>query len=180
MKPLLALLAAPLLAAPSASTTALPYSHDAEAIVRVDCSGGWGSAVKVGVSTYITAAHVIDAGGCTVGGVGITLTAVDRWNDYATFIGPSSNHVIEPSCDGFSSGKMYVARGYAAGFNENVLVPWLATEIVWRAQRLFLADAAIPGMSGGPVIDRKGRVVGIVTMRVASRSLPLDATGVCA
>ena len=173
-----AIVAAPLLAAPSASAQSAPYAHDEAAIVKVDCDGGWGTGVAVGGARYVTAAHVVDAGGCTVGGVGITITNVDRWNDYAVFIGPTTNHVIPVDCGGFDAGKIYIARGYAGGFNANVLVPWLATELTDQGQRLMIGDA-IPGMSGGPLIDRRGRVVGIVNKRVASRSLPHSRTVLC-
>lgn len=179
MKGLLALGCAFALAAPSPVPADEPYSHDPAAIVKVECDGGWGTAVKIGPSSYITAAHVIDAGGCKVGGAGITLTAVDPSLDFAAFIGPNSNHVIPLSCDGYRAGKIYVARGYAAGFGVNIRVPWLATELTDAGQALMIGDA-IPGMSGGPLIDRKGRVTGIVNQRAASRSLPLDRTSLCA
>jgi hypothetical protein len=177
MKCLFALASAAMLAAPSVPR-AQPYAHDPEAIVKVSCNGGWGTAVKVGPSSYITAAHVIDAGGCKVDGFPITVTAINAFRDYATFIGPTTNHVITPSCDGFRAGRIYVARGYAGGFEANVAVPWLATELTDGGQALFLGDA-IPGMSGGPLVDRKGRVVGIVNRRVASRSIPLELTPLC-
>lgn len=178
MKCFLALAGAAMLAAPSAPSSG-PYNHDHAAIVRVTCSGGWGTAVKIGPSSYITAAHVVDAGGCSVDGAPITLTSVDRGDDYATFIGPSSSHVIPLSCGGFKAGRIYLARGYAAGFNANVQVPWLATEISDGGQRLMIGDA-IPGMSGGPVLDRAGRLTGIVNQRVASRALSLTETPLCA
>ena len=177
MKALTTVAAAFLLAAPSAPS-AKPYAHDEAAIVKVECEGGWGSAVKIGPSEYITAAHVVNAGGCTVDGVGITVTRVNDLFDYATFTGPTNNHVIPVSCGGFDAGKIYVARGYPGGFPGLVRVPWLMTELTDQGQRLAIGDA-IPGMSGGALIDRRGRVTGIVNRRVASRSLPLSATSAC-
>jgi hypothetical protein len=178
MKCAFALASAVALAAPSLPG-GKPYAHDEAAIVQVMCTGGWGTATKIGPSEYVTAAHVIDAGGCMVGGVGITVNRVDRWNDYATFTGPTSNHVIPVSCGDFHAGTVYVGRGFAAGFNANVLVPWLATELTDRGFRIFVSDASIPGMSGGPILDRRGRVTGVISMRVASRALPMRITELC-
>jgi hypothetical protein len=182
VKALLALCAAAFLAAPSTPASA-PYDHDPAAIVRVQCitqlGTRTGSGVRIAPDTYITAAHVVvESGECSIAGVPITVTFSDEPSDFAMFSGGAAGPTMPVHCGGFKAERVYLARGFAFGGNANFGMPWQATEITDNSLRLFIGDA-IPGMSGGPVIDRKGRVAGIVNMRLASRGLPLSATKVC-
>jgi hypothetical protein len=176
-------LAALLCAAPTTSEAGPPpYSHDEAAIVRVFCTNplgtSVGTAVKVGPGEYITAAHVVDSGQCHIGIVPIVVTHLDKLRDFATFTGPVSAAVVRISCDGFKPGRVYEARGFAGGEFTNISFPWQATELASWPWTVFVGEA-IPGMSGGPLIDRKGRVTGVVNMRWPARSLPLSRTGLC-
>lgn len=191
MKPLLALPIALLLAAPTIvaiPTAADPgspseYPHDPAAIVRIEChsdtDSGIGTAVKVGRYTYITAAHVADGRICTIGGqpVAVTVSGGEH-RDFATLTGPASNVFLPISCKGFRFGRIYLARGYAGGGYALAAQPWLATSIPWGRRTILLGEA-YPGMSGGPLIDRKGRVRGVVNTRLPSMALPLSETSLC-
>lgn len=181
-----AFLALVMLAMPCQAKGPAPsYQHDPSAIVQVFCASeqgtALGTAIRVTHNGYITARHVVALGKCTIVGEAggpITVTYSDEKTDFATFIGPEGRGIIPISCDGFVAGRIYVARGYAGGNPYDVLVPWLATDLTDGPKTLFLGDA-IPGMSGGPLIDRAGRVVGIVNQHTASRSLPLSLSKVC-
>lgn len=172
---------AALLTAASVPTTGT-YEHDEAAIVLVRCEratgGVVGSAFKVGLNTYVTAAHVVRDGACTTGGVPIVVTSRDDKRDYATFLGPFSPVTIRTTCDGYRRGRYYVARGYPGGSSYNIYTPWLA--MGWQREGLdIFAGQAIPGMSGAPVIDDSGAAVGLVTHHSPARSMALRNTGFC-
>ena len=166
----------------SPAIPAQPYTHNWRAIVRVQCTvpDGWiiGTADKISANRYITANHVIAKGQCTVAGEPITITERDQDLDFAQFTGPSTPDFMPISCRGFKATKIYMARGYAGGGFALFELPWLASAVVQGSQQLFLGDA-IPGMSGGPVIDKGGQIVGIVNQQLAARSLPLNKTSLC-
>lgn len=178
MKCLLALAPAALfVSAPVSAPTTGPYAHDEALIVPVICTQAAGTAFKIGWNTYITAAHVSDNEGCTIGGQVVDVTRRDGKTDFAELRGPSSPHSLPLSCAGFKPGRIYLARGWVPGWGL-MRLPWLATELTDAGQRVFVGDA-IPGMSGGVVMDRRGRVVGIVSKRLATRATSLSDTSAC-
>lgn len=158
------------------------YSHDEAAIVMVKCQKARGmasgTAFKVGRDSYITAAHVVAGGTCSIEGVPVAVTSFDERRDYATFTGPASDVTIKARCDGFKSGRTYIARGFPGGQPFNMYTPWLATRSKLGGFNVFFGDG-LPGMSGGPVIDESGSVVGIVNMRWPTRSMALRYTSFC-
>lgn len=180
MKPIVAL-AALLTAAPAMPVGT--YEHDEKAIVLVQCQRALGrvsgSAFKVGPNTYVTADHVVREGRCYVAGVQIEITHRDEKRDYATFTGPVSVSTLRTSCAGFQTGRAYLARGYPGGGSFNISAPWQAIPLVMDHFRVFVAGDAIPGMSGGPVMDDSGRAIGIVSKRYPARSMALKYTGFC-
>lgn len=162
------------LAAPATSTP----RFDARAVVFVDCGIKSGSAVKVGKDKYITAAHVVASPlPCFVDGVRITEVKVGV-TDYATFTGPASDVKAKISCRDYVGGDEYLAIGYAFGDPFLNFEPWLASYFSVGDKQMFIGEA-IPGMSGGAVLDRNARVVGIVNQRYPARSITLKDTSVC-
>lgn len=162
----------------SGSTPVEPIDVNFGAIVRVDCGASTGTAWKVSEDKYVTAYHVIDSGVCRVDGVEISDMKPSSRLDFATFTGPKSPHKIKYSCRGFTSRFEYLAVGYAFGNYFQTYQPWIASTMKQYGFRMFLGES-IPGMSGGPVLDKSGRAYGIVNMRWPARSRELKDTPLC-
>lgn len=163
-----------------AAPAAAPYSFDHSAVVRVECNGGLsvGSAVKIGEQEYITAAHVVSSGACTIEGQPIKNVYLNIDQDFATFDGPKNNRRIKVSCRGYSRNDNYLSVGYAFGWERKTYEPLIYSGIDLDGFASFTGEI-IPGMSGGPVIDYSGRVVGINNMRWPARSMALRDTKIC-
>lgn len=153
---------------------------DTSPVVQLVCEDRSGTAVKIDDDTYITAAHVAVGENCKVGGTAIVLTEIDTTRDFAVFTGPASRISAKYTCRGFSSDEEYLAVGHAFGWKELTYQPVRASGFGVRGEptQMFTGEV-IPGMSGGPVYGKNGRVVGIVNMRWPARSLPLSETSVC-
>ena len=175
-------IAALLTAAPIIPQT-IGFQHNEAAIVRLYCQridgAAWGTAFKITATQYITAHHVVENGTCFVAGQQVLIHTLDKKHDYASFDGPRSDAVLAPSCDGFTTGNRYIARGYAGGRPYNVISPQTAFPMRIGGFQTFTGEEIQQGMSGGPVMDAKGRVAGIVNMRWPNRSMPLSSTGLC-
>jgi hypothetical protein len=153
-KPLLALLAAALVASP-------------------ECGTAMGTAFHLGEGRYFTALHVVYE--C------VPSASVVQYNsalDYAILVGPVIDKQLTVSCKPFIPGEFYLAVGYGYGYPEAMRQPWIASPFNSGPYHSFVGEA-IPGMSGGPVLDEEGRVHGVVNMRWPARSLPLKATPLC-
>ena len=170
-------LALVLLLGASAPVQSGSYAAPDAAIVRVECDDGIGTAVKISGDTYVTATHVVSSGVCRVGGVRIT-NIVSEENDFSSFTGPTSTVKAKVSCRGYRAGDFYLARGYAFGAADIHSIPWQATPFVIKGYQTFMGDG-IPGMSGGPVVDSRGRVVGVTNRRWPSQSIAFKNTSIC-
>lgn len=178
-KPVLAMMAAFLLGStPTAAKE--PFSAPSDAIVRIQCGPAVGTATHIGGGLYTSANHVTTYGECKVNGEVVADIRGNEKNDFSTFRGPVLPRHIKVSCKGFTDGETYKAVGYAFARTETMTFPWIATAVPDPAGifKTFVGEA-IPGMSGGPVIDRYGRITGTVNMRWPTRSLPLKETTVC-
>lgn len=149
------------------------------AIGRLECEGGWGTAFWIDDTTMITAAHVSSLGGCTIYGHPVTARS-DGAQDFAILTGPRNRNHIEVDCSGVREGRIYHATGFPG---PRVTSRLLATrESI--AGFVVLLGQVWGGMSGGPVIGRRGRVAAIVNLRSTEGVhrafvLPLADTPVC-
>lgn len=150
---------------------------------------GSGTGFLINNRTVVTAQHVVeDMYSCTIDGVALKMDQENKTLDYATLsIGTRGLESLPIRCEGFKRGENYYAIGYARGsrFTMNRLIASSRFENATdeNGQRIGthlreLRGTAIPGMSGGPILDKDGYVVGITVAistsgvdRVFSREL---------
>lgn len=149
------------------------------AITTVSCGQAVGTAFHIGGGRYITAAHVVNNGECTIAGLPAPKVAVIPELDFAEVGGPVDRPKFDISCDGFGAGKEYLAIGYALG-KLRVTLPLLNSAFGKDGNNsMFVGGDMIPGMSGGPMIDRAYRVSGINLQRWPSGARSLSETYLC-
>ncbi|MBK7721935.1 MAG: trypsin-like peptidase domain-containing protein [Austwickia sp.] len=153
------------------------------AVVRLDvltCRDRWmGSAFVVGPDLLLTAAHVVDAAATVQAQLGTTVVpaqvvAIDTRNDSALVkvlrplpSTPALELVDSQPEKGSAVGilgyplqtyELRVTQGIISGLDESVNYGTVS------AEHAYITDAAINGgNSGGPVVDRMGRVIGLVS-----------------
>lgn len=147
---------------------------DMNAIARIDCGGFSGTAFWITRTRIVTAVHVIAAAQpCSI--AGHVLSTVRSGNrDLAEVRGLENDHYLRVDCGGFREGRVYHATGYALGDYRHT-ARLLATRDEEgdrdgppNAGERILLGAVYPGMSGGPVVDGHGHVVGIVNRSITS------------
>ena len=154
-----ALASAVALSAP-VNTVQPPYHYPT--VKQVICPTARGTAFRLG-DTVVTAAHVSAKLGCRIGGELFTQEPEGHL-DFATLSGLPIGRGMKINCEGFIPGKWYHAAGYANGNPWQTTVTVLATfKKSDHGLRIMMGyPTFIPGMSGGPVMDSDGAVVGMV------------------
>lgn len=148
---------------------------DFRAIRKVKCSGGHGTGFLIDPHTIVTAYHVVAKESmCVDNETGEVLKVVytDPTQDVAVLHSVQKHPVwLAISCDSYATKTSYFSVGFAGVGATNILVTHLYaidlyqngsdTHGVSFLHMHTLAGVIIPGMSGGPIIDRHGRVFGI-------------------
>ena len=170
------------------ATSALVYQQILPSLVRIetegslseDTEGGLGTGVIVNANgSIMTAFHVVQgAGNIRVTFVDGTrsdaeLTTADPANDIAVLTPSARPEVIVPAVlgGGGQVGDAAFAVGHPLGYSGSLSTGVISgldrtvnTEEGTRLSGLIQFDAAVnPGSSGGPLLNRGGQVIGIVT-----------------
>ena len=142
-------------------------------VAQVVCPSSLGTAFRAG-GKWISVEHVTKAKNCVVEGRHIGIGATEAGKDFSV-IGPARNRGLKINCEGFKAGEYYYAIGYAYGNPVQRLLTLQGTgeHSTDNGMAVLFGDPAlIPGMSGGPILNAKGEVVG--TNNMYSRWLPLS------
>lgn len=131
----------------------------------VACDDKMGTAFRVGPTTMVSAAHVTSGENCKIYGRPFELIEQNGAKDYSILSVERKGGAIPVNCNGFIPGQWYFAVGYANGAQWQTSVPIFATIVVIGNGMRVLRREAIPGMSGGPILNSKGEAVGIVNAR---------------
>lgn len=152
---------------------------------KVDCLEGSGTAFRVGKNHWLSVAHVTGMRMCTIDGEPITVTEQDGVNDFSRLDTPSEGNGFRINCGGFIPGHWFWAVGHARGYPFHTAMAVYATYAkTFDGRRVLIGPYNfIPGMSGGPVMDETGAVVGTVNAYLPgtpiSISRELRDTSVC-
>lgn len=131
----------------------------------------------------LSVAHVTESNDCRIGGRPI-FSLKDKDSDFSVVLSERPHAGFKVNCEGFKGGEYYFAVGYARGWKWQTMVMLMATTQTVGGQTLLLGPpTVIPGMSGGPVLNAAGEVVGTVNryspIYPLSFSQPLSDTSVC-
>jgi S1-C subfamily serine protease len=173
--------------------TSCPHDQpvDFSGLVQVNVNGGLGSGVVIGLDEdgYLiaTVLHVVDSGAVTVEGVLAEVVASDPDADTALIRikdegqGWTVRELADPV-----QGEAVVAVGWAGQSvgTERVAYRGHVVSVHWNTGG-HLGGAAIntggfPGMSGGPVFNEKGQVVGVIRGCAGAWGHPMDSTTIIA
>jgi hypothetical protein len=147
-----------------------------DGVVRVDCLEGKGTAFRVGKTHFYTAAHVSSMHLCFVGNKPISNVKIDGNTDFAEFDADLPGPRLKISCEGYHAGEWGWATGYALGAGFQTAMPEYETYVKnGNGMRMMIGPHAfIPGMSGGPVFNAAGEVVGTVNAYFQNTNISLS------
>lgn len=133
-------------------------------VAQVMCVTTRGTAFRAG-GKWLSVEHVTKGQGCFVEKKPIGLGAVEEGLDFSV-IGPAKYRGLKIDCEGFKPGVYYFAIGYARREPRQQMITLLGTGAHADNGMAVLEGypTLIPGMSGGPILNVKGEVVGTNNM----------------
>ncbi len=159
---------------------------DMNAIIVIQCGpSARGTAFWIAPTRLVSAEHVTRNGPCrTLDGDPLPGVREDPVHDIAELRGPDIGRHLTIRCAGFREGRAYFATGYAQGLYRHTSRLIATRHRDGGASGLqVLLGQVFPGMSGGPVVDTRGRVTGIVSRLIVampfSESRSLKETFLC-
>jgi S1-C subfamily serine protease len=174
--------------APIAVPAPLPASLEdvvgaaSAAVVSIETPGGRGSGFFVTPELVLTNAHVVEDnssvtlrlpdGTTTLGRVQRSAPEVDIAIVRLNQPRPAQQTMTLGTVKGARAGQEVVAIGSALGMLQNTVTRGIVSAVRNAGGVILIqTDAAINrGNSGGPLIDRSGRVIGITTLKMAANS----------
>lgn len=179
-----------LLLAVAVAAAPLPSDHiafiDYPQVKRVDCIEGRGTAFRLDGKHWASVAHVTSLHGCQIDGLPIAITEQDGDRDFSRIdVGGRKVAGLKVDCHGFIPGEWYWAVGFALGRDFQTAIAVYATYAKTAdGKRVLIGEYNfIPGMSGGPVMDAQGNVVGTVNAFIRGTPISLSRemrnTSVC-
>jgi hypothetical protein len=150
---------------PAGEVRQAPYHYPAvhQVICKMEKGSTRGTAFLVAPNTLATAAHVLDED-CSIDGKPITVKENRGDLDFAIVEADIPGRPMRVNCAGFTAGRWAYATGYANGFGWQTTLALLAVYLKdEEGKRALLGmPRVIPGMSGGPIVNEAGEVLGIV------------------
>ncbi len=170
-----AIAGAALALAPSTAAPAVPSVPQQQfpLVHRVTCFLSVGTAFRIGPNTMVSVSHVTDGLGCTIGGQ--SFKATPEPGDFSIIKTPiTKSGGFKINCGGFVKGESYWAIGHAKGALHHTTIHLLGSGLVVESGMAILTGSPtiIPGMSGGPILNTKGEVVG--TNNMFSMQFPMS------
>jgi hypothetical protein len=165
------LLATPVPVAAPISFIQYPLVH------KLSCAEGSGTAFRVGENHWLSVAHVTSLHDCEIDGAPVTVTEQDGTNDFSRLDTPLGvPNGFKVNCGGFVPGRWYWAVGHAQGAPFQTALAVYATFARYPdGKRILIGpNDFIPGMSGGPVMDDSGAVVGLVNAYIPGTPISLS------
>jgi hypothetical protein len=165
-----------------ASAASAASAQTDPAIRPVECGDEHGTAFATNDNRFTTAAHVAREGNCQLSPAQpLRVMDYDDRRDYARGRTATFGGNLRVSCEPIVGGQQYILVGYPAGTNEERRVFARATGEVHNIRQgnlrldglVSLRGVAVRGMSGGPVLNQSGDVVGIISSVSTSARLTL-------
>lgn len=133
-------------------------------VEKVSCVEGSGTAFKIEDGRWVSVDHVSKHSGCLVDGQPVEVVTADPLGDFSTLkIDDPRLGGLPVRCEPLRKSEWVFAIGHARGDPFPQIMPLMFVGKADGARfGTFVFNRVIPGMSGGPVVDAAGRVVGTV------------------
>lgn len=171
------MLVAALAAAPIPADQPSIAFTDYPQVKKIACDEGSGTGFRLAGAHWASVAHVTALHECQIDGLPIAVTEQDGTHDFARLdVGHSAKLGLKIDCHGMIPGTWVWAAGYAGGKDyQTALALYVTYAKSADGKRVLLGElTVIPGMSGGPIMNREGEVVGLVNAYVPGTPMSLS------